>query len=360
MIILFTSNIKGGVMQLTMQLLSELSELGEKVICFIPEEAEYVINEGLENRIVCYERIKKNIELLGRKAENITEQIRSYNPEIVWFTDQVPGSLAVGMLVAKFCKTISTIHDVTCHPTNDNKLKARMYRFLLREIQKSFDKYTTYRVLLSELSREKYLSSHDDKEESTFLLPLGAHILEMTPQMPRELNVHDKSYLLFIGRIDKYKGISTLATLYQMNPQINLDLVIAGHGNIDRGEQCYFEQDNRIILINRYIQDYEFMALVQNALAVILPYMEASQSGVIPIAYKFGVPVITSNLGGLTQFVVQGETGFICDSLDDYKDVIEYLVHMDRDWIRVNCKSYYESNLEWKQNLKKLKKEIKW
>jgi len=360
MIILFSSNIKGGVIQLTMQLLSELSELGEKVICFIPKEAEYVIKKGLENRIVFYERVKKNIELLGKKTENITEQIRSYNPDIVWFTDQVPGSLAVGMRVTKFCKTINTIHDVTYHPTNDNKLKARMYRFLLREIQKSFDKHTTYRVLLSELSRQKYLSSHDDKEKSAFLLPLGAHILETNPQMPKELNEHDKSYLLFIGRIDKYKGISTLATLYQTNPQIYLDLIIAGYGNIDREEQSYFEQDNRIILINRYIQDYEFMALVQNALAVILPYTEASQSGVIPIAYRFGVPVVTSNLGGLTQFVVQGETGFICGSIDDYKNAIEDLVQMDRDWIRVNCKSYYESNLEWKHNLQKLKKEIKW
>jgi hypothetical protein len=36
--------------------------------------------------------------------------------------------------------------------------------------------------------------------------------------------------------------------------------------------------------------------LIRNALTVVLPYIEASQSGVTPIAYHFGVPVITSNV----------------------------------------------------------------
>jgi glycosyltransferase involved in cell wall biosynthesis len=52
--------------------------------------------------------------------------------------------------------------------------------------------------------------------------------------------------------------------------------------------------------------------LIQNALTVVLPYTEASQSGVLPIAYHFGVPVVTSNVPGLTEFVEDGETGLVC------------------------------------------------
>ena len=44
---------------------------------------------------------------------------------------------------------------------------------------------------------------------------------------------------------------------------------------------------------------------------VVLPYISATQSGIIQIAFGFDKPVITTNVGGLPDVVKNGKTGFI-------------------------------------------------
>jgi len=43
----------------------------------------------------------------------------------------------------------------------------------------------------------------------------------------------------------------------------------------------------------------------------VLPYRSATQSGVTHVAYALGVPVITTDVGGLAETVVAGETGLV-------------------------------------------------
>lgn len=353
MIVLFTSNIKGGVIQLNMQLVKELTEMGEDVKCFVPKGAVYTVNSNLKKKIVLYEGISKNLELLGSKIKVISSQIMSFAPDIVWFTDQMPCSCTVGARVARCCKTISTIHDVTYHPTSNNGIKARLYRWFLEQIKESFDTRVACRVLLSKESYDKYLHIHPENKNRILLLPLGAHVPDVVPFMPKELDsVIERPYILFIGRIDKYKGIGTLCQLYNKNKDIDFIMVIAGAGELSQDEFQFLKSDERIVLLNRYIEDGEFIGLMQMAYAVVLPYNEASQSGVIPIAYKFGCPVIVSAVKGLTQFVDDGSTGFICNNLNDYKLAINKLNTINRVAMGKACRKYYDANLDWKKNLK--------
>lgn len=105
-------------------------------------------------------------------------------------------------------------------------------------------------------------------------------------------------------------------------------------------------------LINRYIRDEEMLWLFHHARSVVLPYIEATQSGVIPIAYKFGVPVIVSNVDGLTQFVEDEKTGFVCESEIDY---LAALKKLENDNIRSAMSEaaieYHLSNMDWKKNI---------
>ena len=46
---------------------------------------------------------------------------------------------------------------------------------------------------------------------------------------------------------------------------------------------------------------------------VVLPYTSATQSGIIPIAYHFNKPVVSSNVGGLPENIQNNKTGIICE-----------------------------------------------
>jgi glycosyltransferase involved in cell wall biosynthesis len=44
---------------------------------------------------------------------------------------------------------------------------------------------------------------------------------------------------------------------------------------------------------------------------VVLPYVSATQSGIVQIAYQFDKPVIATDVGGLAEVVLDKKTGFI-------------------------------------------------
>ncbi|MFZ9888374.1 MAG: glycosyltransferase, partial [Myxococcota bacterium] len=52
-------------------------------------------------------------------------------------------------------------------------------------------------------------------------------------------------------------------------------------------------------------------ALFARADLVVLPYRSATGSGVIPLAYHYGKPVLATRTGGLVDVVEDGVTGFL-------------------------------------------------
>ena len=68
---------------------------------------------------------------------------------------------------------------------------------------------------------------------------------------------------------------------------------------------------------DNFIIHYEFISdegrseLFRRASVVVLPYIEASQSHIISLAYRFGKPVVATRVGGLPAMVDDGKTGFL-------------------------------------------------
>lgn len=77
--------------------------------------------------------------------------------------------------------------------------------------------------------------------------------------------------------------------------------------------------------MNRYISEEEADHLFQEASLVVLPYIESSQSGVIPVAYTYGKPVVATEVGGLPEMVVNGVTGTLVPPRDE-KTLAEAIV----------------------------------
>jgi len=68
----------------------------------------------------------------------------------------------------------------------------------------------------------------------------------------------------------------------------------------------------KVIQQIKFISDDETELFFKAADVTVLPYTEIFQSGILFLAYSFGLPVIATDVGSFRQDVVEGRTGFIC------------------------------------------------
>src|SRR5690606_22902501 len=88
-------------------------------------------------------------------------------------------------------------------------------------------------------------------------------------------------------------------------------LVIAGTGPDHQVHAGRIATSPHIELVNKYIPAGEVGALFRRASTVVLPYTDATQSGVAAIALANSRPVIATATGDLTEIVVHGRSGLI-------------------------------------------------
>lgn len=119
--------------------------------------------------------------------------------------------------------------------------------------------------------------------------------------------------VLFFGRIYGYKGLHYLMESEPLVRQAvrRVRFVIAGQGEPFDQYARSIEEGSDFDIRNRRIPDEEVAQLFLDADVVVLPYIEASQSGVIPIAVTFGKPVIVTDVGELPRLVDQGGMGLV-------------------------------------------------
>ncbi len=126
-------------------------------------------------------------------------------------------------------------------------------------------------------------------------------------------------YLLFFGFIRDYKGLDLLLKA-MADPGIRerkIRLIVAGEFYTDAGpyHQLIREHhlDDRVLMHTDFIPDSKVYQYFCAADLVVQPYKSATQSGVTQIAYHFDKPMIITDVGGLAEFVPDGETGFVVE-----------------------------------------------
>ncbi len=131
----------------------------------------------------------------------------------------------------------------------------------------------------------------------------------------------DEKVILFFGYIRAYKGLNYLIdALPEVLKQQPVKLIIAGefYDNEDKYRQQIQALDvaSHIILKADYIPNEDVGLYYAAADVVVLPYISATQSGIIQIAYHYNKPVITTNVGGLPEVIEEGRTGFVVPAQD--------------------------------------------
>jgi glycosyltransferase involved in cell wall biosynthesis len=77
-----------------------------------------------------------------------------------------------------------------------------------------------------------------------------------------------------------------------------------------------FQMQEHITLVNRYVPNEDLQTYFDLADVVVLPYVSATQSAVVQLAFGCGKAVITTRVGGLHEVVEDGVTGLIVPPQD--------------------------------------------
>ena len=137
-------------------------------------------------------------------------------------------------------------------------------------------------------------------------------------QARQKLAIPHKNILLFFGLVRKYKGLKYL--IYAMErvvKHIDCALLIVGEFYEPKNEYealiNALNLNEHVIVVGKYIKNEEVSLYFCSADVVVLPYTEATQSGIVQIAFGLNKPVITTNVGGLPEAIKHGKTGFIVE-----------------------------------------------
>ena len=109
--------------------------------------------------------------------------------------------------------------------------------------------------------------------------------------------------------IFEYKAIDAANKVIDQMPEARFYIVGTG----DNMDDYVFDERKKgnFVIVNRRVSMSEAAHFYSKASFLVLPYLEATQSGVIPVAYAFGKPVIATSVGSIPEVVVDGQTGFL-------------------------------------------------
>ena len=152
----------------------------------------------------------------------------------------------------------------------------------------------------------------------------------------------DPPYLAFLGRLSPEKG-PHLAIEIAKRSGWRLKMA----GKIDAVDADYFEREIKPHIDGKQIEYLgeadraQKNALMGTAVATLFPITWREPFGLVMVeSMASGTPVIAMELGSTPEVIAHGETGFLCQSVDECIAAIARVAQLNR-WV---CREYVENN----------------
>jgi alpha-maltose-1-phosphate synthase len=223
-----------------------------------------------------------------------------------------------------------TMHDVDFRPTSPG-IRGRLESLQVRLLCQNG--YLTRKVnaIVVHGTKLKYaLISRGISENKICVIPHldYGYLLPLSSKLDSD---NSYEYVLLFGKIKPYKGVETLleaARKVRKKLGNKFRVIIAGKGSKTFLDSLLRTDDLEYIHIeNRFIPEVEIPRLFKKAKFLVLPYTDASQSGVVSLAYTFSKPVIVSNVGSIPEYVDHGVTGFKFE-IGDIDQLAKYMTEL--------------------------------
>jgi D-inositol-3-phosphate glycosyltransferase len=249
-------------------------------------------------------------------------------------------------------KLLLIIHDIE---TIDTKTYKSIKRIVL-------SKFHDILVVHNRFSQEKikeFTGKHFIK--NIHIIPHGnyGHFSEKACNREQALNYFQldpsQHYMLFFGQVKKTKGLDVLLEAMYYSKS-NFKLIIAGKLRIKNFDiyQNIIDRYNlhdRVIKMLRFITDEDAYKLFFLSDAIVLPYRNIYQSGVLLLAMSLGKTVIVSDLEPFKELILHGVNGLLFEQ-NNAQLLAELIdeVHSKKFDIHIignTAKKFAEKNFSW-------------
>lgn len=330
--------------ELNVELASSISTVPEAdVTLMIDEESVEGMRHRLADSVTLLTHYKPRLRQPFRQLRyvyTLVKQLREINPDVLhiqighlWFNFALP-------FLRKYPRVI-TVHDPRDHTGDVDSRKTP--QFLKDYGYKSSD----HLIVHSDEMKPYLQEALDLPSEKVSVVPLTAL---GDADLATEVD-EVKNTILFFGRIFEYKG---LEYLIQAEPIIreqvpDAKIVIAGRGDGFDKYRKMMQNPDGFIVHNHYIETELQSTLFRQASVVVLPYIEATQSGVIPAAYNFSKPVVATRVGGLHNQIDDDKTGFLVEprNVEAIAEKVIYLLQNEKARYEMGANGRHKLETEW-------------
>lgn len=230
-------------------------------------------------------------------------------------------------------------------------------KFLDRQLSSYFVNSVDYFVTMSKSVLCDLKEFDQNKQTKLTVHPLYDNFgkaITKTEALERLNLPHEFKYILFFGFIREYKGLDLLLKAYSdaRFQALDLRLLVVGEFYSDSAPyHTLIEEGNlqeRVIMHNEFVPNTEVVNYFCASSLVVQPYKDATQSGITQIAYHFDKPMITTNVGGLSETIADNKVGFV--------------VEPDSQQIADSIFKFFSDDLEksFTENVKEEKKRFSW
>jgi glycosyltransferase involved in cell wall biosynthesis len=347
------NNSGGGVEQYLMQLFTELDIRGYKNLFLYGEKNNgKIIPPGVESFFI--EKITHlHCKDLQAKLNLVQDIISSYGPDIVYIhqvlnlelidflTKRLPSIRFVHgfkLICPDGVKTLKSTDNLCHYPLGYScQLRSYLYKCMPRNpfiglpllySSKKISKIHKTRsfIIVASKFMKSVLIKNGFIEKNIKVIPYFTYL----PKLKEKSLPNDSKKILAVGRLVKAKGMHHLINAFSMiDEKIQLDIV--GDGPEAAALKRLVQQRGLTSKINFYgwLTHEKVKKIYANSFAVAVPSVWPEPFGIVGIeALAHGKPVVAFNSGGISEWLLNGNTGFLVKVGDDegLADKIEMLL----------------------------------